>query len=105
MKNIFGLTIKLSQALKRKDQDIVNVINLVETLKQTLQMMRDSGWETLQNQVCSFCLNYDINVPNIDYKFFYSRAIATQDLRYHKCVMVPHWNILQCPRYVNSKVE
>ncbi|XP_031250521.1 uncharacterized protein LOC116108405 [Pistacia vera] len=46
MKGIIGFTTELSQTLQRKD-DIVNTMILVEARKQALQLMRDSGWETL----------------------------------------------------------
>ncbi|XP_031252128.1 uncharacterized protein LOC116110025 [Pistacia vera] len=67
---IFGFTNELSQALQKKDQDIVNAMNLVEACKQALQLMRDNGWETLLSKVYSFCANHDIDVPNMDDKFF-----------------------------------
>ncbi|XP_031258809.1 zinc finger MYM-type protein 1-like [Pistacia vera] len=70
MKDILGFTNELSQALQRKDQDIVNAMNLVEACKQALQLMRDNGWETLLSKVYSFCANHDIDVPNMDDKFF-----------------------------------
>ncbi|XP_031250534.1 uncharacterized protein LOC116108418 [Pistacia vera] len=65
MKGIIGFTTELSQTLQRKD-DIVNTMILVEACKQALQLMRDSGWETLLSKVCSFCANHDINVSNMD---------------------------------------
>ena len=43
MKTILGITNDLSQALQRKDQDIVNVMALVKVTKQQLQRMRDDG--------------------------------------------------------------
>ena len=43
MKNILGITNELSMALKKKkkNQDIVNVMDLVKVPKQRLQVMRD----------------------------------------------------------------
>ena len=43
MKKLLGITNELSQALQRKDQDIVNAMNLVRICKLQLQMLRDSG--------------------------------------------------------------
>ena len=43
MKNILGITNDLSQALQRKDQDIINAMALVAVCKQRLQAMRDNG--------------------------------------------------------------
>ncbi|KAL4615757.1 hypothetical protein ACB092_07G150100 [Castanea dentata] len=48
MKNILEITNKLSIALqKKKNQDIVNVMDLVKVSKQRLQVMRDDEWESL----------------------------------------------------------
>ena len=43
MKTILGITNDLSQALQRKDQDIVNAMALVKVTKQQLQRMKDDG--------------------------------------------------------------
>ncbi|XP_028112210.1 uncharacterized protein LOC114310433 [Camellia sinensis] len=66
MKSVLGITNDLSQALQRKDQDIVNVIGLVEVCKQQLQMMTDSGWSSLMDEVSSFFNKHCIDVPNMD---------------------------------------
>ncbi|AES65839.1 general transcription factor-like zinc finger protein, putative [Medicago truncatula] len=42
MKKVLSITHKLSQALQRSDQDIVNVMKLVKMSKQKLQTIRDS---------------------------------------------------------------
>ncbi|XP_057790841.1 uncharacterized protein LOC131007949 [Salvia miltiorrhiza] len=47
MRQILGITHELSQVLQRKDQDIVNAMNLVKVEKTCLQAMRDDGWEIL----------------------------------------------------------
>ncbi|XP_075645560.1 uncharacterized protein LOC142616631 [Castanea sativa] len=44
MKGVLGISNELSQALQRKDQDIVNAMKLVDISKQRLQVMRDDGW-------------------------------------------------------------
>ncbi|XP_065630786.1 uncharacterized protein LOC136068063 [Quercus suber] len=44
---VLGISNELSQALQRKDQDIVNAMKLVDISKQRLQVMRDDGWNTL----------------------------------------------------------
>jgi len=47
MKEILGITNELSEALQRKEQDIVNVMTLVEIAKQRFQAMRENGWDSL----------------------------------------------------------
>ncbi|XP_024190666.1 uncharacterized protein LOC112194680 [Rosa chinensis] len=66
MKVLLGTTNQLSQALQRRDQDIVNAMNLVKVCKEQLQNMRDNGWGSLLSQVVSFCEKQEIDVPNMD---------------------------------------
>ena len=66
MRSILGITNDLSQALQRKDQDIVNAMRLVQLSKQRLQLMRDSGWSSLLNDITSFCGKICIDVPSMD---------------------------------------
>ncbi|KAJ8768088.1 hypothetical protein K2173_021028 [Erythroxylum novogranatense] len=54
MKKILGITNELSQALQRKDQDIINAISFIKVSKQRLQMMRDDGWQLLFDETSSF---------------------------------------------------
>ncbi|XXG68310.1 hypothetical protein AAC387_Pa06g1426 [Persea americana] len=66
MRDILGVTNELSNALQRKDQDLVNAMKLVRISKQRLQMMRDDGWDSLLSEVHSFCDKYEIIIPNMD---------------------------------------
>ena len=50
MLTILGITHDLSQALQKKDQNIVNVIDLVKTTKLQLENMRKDGWNTLMHK-------------------------------------------------------
>lgn len=69
MKALLAITSELSQVLQRKDQDIVNAIYLVQTSKRRLQMMRESGWDSLFLVVSSFCEKNEIDVLNMDDTF------------------------------------
>ncbi|XP_048426604.1 uncharacterized protein LOC125470892 [Pyrus x bretschneideri] len=73
MKDILGITNELSQALQRKDQDIINAMKLVGVCKQRLEIMRKSGWDSLLCEVSEFFLKHDIDVPNMD-DMFLSRS-------------------------------
>ncbi|KAJ9542947.1 hypothetical protein OSB04_029453 [Centaurea solstitialis] len=66
MKEIMGITDKLCQTLQQKSQDIVNALALVSTTKTLIQKLRDEGWETLLDQVVSFCNNNSILVPDMN---------------------------------------
>ncbi|XP_052292572.1 uncharacterized protein LOC112498222 isoform X2 [Citrus sinensis] len=69
MKNILGFANELSQALQRKDQDIVNSMKLVSICKLGLQRMRKHGWNSLLIQVSSFCEKHFISVPVMETMF------------------------------------
>ncbi|XP_050139329.1 uncharacterized protein LOC126615543 [Malus sylvestris] len=66
MKKVLGITNDLSQALQKKDQDIVNAMNLVNICKGRLQRMRENGWESLFDEVSSFCDKNRIKIPSMD---------------------------------------
>ncbi|KAM1995551.1 hypothetical protein ACFX15_028585 [Malus domestica] len=69
MKVISGLTNDLSQALQRKDQEIVNAMALVKSCKEKLYWMRNNGFDALVDEVSSFCEKHHIDVPNMEEAF------------------------------------
>ena len=72
MKKIMGITNALSEALQRKDQDIVNAMGLVKVSKQQLQATREHGWDFLLDEVCLFCEKHEIIIPKMDEMFITS---------------------------------
>ncbi|PUZ62401.1 hypothetical protein GQ55_4G354500 [Panicum hallii var. hallii] len=66
MIELLSITDSLSNALQRKDQDIVEAMNLIMDVRDCLQDMRDNGWEPLFKRVKLFCDKNEIKVPNID---------------------------------------
>ena len=83
MKTVLGITNELSQALQRKDQDIINAVKLVNISKQRLQSLRDDGWEPLLIEVSLFCTTHDVDIPNMD-DMFLSKGRSRQSSRDHK---------------------
>ncbi|KAJ9541078.1 hypothetical protein OSB04_027584 [Centaurea solstitialis] len=69
MRTLLGITNQLSQALQRKEEDIVNAMNLVGICKKQLQDLRDNGWDSMLKQVTLFCKKHDIDVCNMDGMF------------------------------------
>ncbi|XP_034205316.1 uncharacterized protein LOC117619459 [Prunus dulcis] len=69
MKAILGLTNDVSQALQKKDQEIVNAMALVKSCKEKLHWMRNNGFDALVEEVSSFCDKHHIDVPNMDEAF------------------------------------
>ncbi|XP_016648908.1 PREDICTED: uncharacterized protein LOC103328154 [Prunus mume] len=55
MKAILGLTNDASQALQKKDQEIVNAMALVKSCKEKLHWMRNNGFDVLVDEVSLFC--------------------------------------------------
>ncbi|XP_062100351.1 uncharacterized protein LOC133806242 [Humulus lupulus] len=69
VKNILGITNELSQVLQKGDQDIVNALDLVKICKKQLQMMRDNGWDSLVEEVSSFCMKFNIDVLDMNHMY------------------------------------
>ena len=44
----------------------MNAMKLIDISKQRLQAMRDDGWNTLLEEVSTFCAKNNIDVPDID---------------------------------------
>eukprot|EP00258_Populus_trichocarpa_P041550 XP_024457569.1 zinc finger MYM-type protein 1 [Populus trichocarpa] len=66
MNSVLAVTNEFSQALQRKDQDIENAMSLLKTSKERFKMMRENDWESLLEEVSSFCIKHDIDILNMD---------------------------------------
>jgi len=66
LRRILAVTNEFSQALQRKDQDIENAMSLLKTSKERFKMFRENDWESLLEEVSSFCIKHDINILNMD---------------------------------------
>ncbi|XP_057428022.1 uncharacterized protein LOC130721274 [Lotus japonicus] len=69
MVEILGFTNDLSEALQKRDQDLLNALSLVQATKEELQEMRNDGWEELISKVMKICNKHDIDVPDLDALF------------------------------------
>ncbi|XP_049386429.1 uncharacterized protein LOC125850608 [Solanum stenotomum] len=70
MLKVLAMSNELSKILQKKDQDIVNVVEFLNITKKRLQDMRENGWESLLNDVSSFCDVHDILIPKLDKSYF-----------------------------------
>nr|XP_018622401.1 uncharacterized protein LOC108942821 [Nicotiana tomentosiformis] len=61
---------ELNSSLQRMDQDIVNSMGLLALTKQRLQEMGDSEFESLKDDVSSFCDKHEIIIPKMDARYF-----------------------------------
>ncbi|XP_022867080.1 uncharacterized protein LOC111386832 [Olea europaea var. sylvestris] len=66
MRSVLAMSNELLKALQRKDQDIMSAMQLVRLCKRRLHIMRDEGWDSFFEEVCSFCQQHYIYVPNMD---------------------------------------
>jgi hypothetical protein len=71
MQEIFGYTEDLSRSLQKKDQDIVNAMELVNLTKFHLQCLREEeGWNGFLQRVTSFCVKYKIEVVDMEGPYY-----------------------------------
>ncbi|XP_071740059.1 uncharacterized protein [Rutidosis leptorrhynchoides] len=61
-----GVTNVLSQALQKKDQNILEAVSLVQATKMTLQNFRANGFDELLKDVNSFCQNHGLEMLSMD---------------------------------------
>jgi len=67
MQIVLGFSADLNHALQKKDQDIVNAVELISLTKLQLHGLRqDIGWEDFLKEVDSFCVKNKIKIPNMD---------------------------------------
>ena len=66
MKRLLGITNSLSMVLQEKDQNILNAINQIRTVKDDLQDLRESGWDGLVREVDTFCRANEIPIVNME---------------------------------------
>ncbi|KAK9050926.1 hypothetical protein SSX86_027551 [Deinandra increscens subsp. villosa] len=74
MKHILGITNTLCEALQRKDQDILNACELVKSTKKDLQDFRLEGFDSLLEDVTSFCDQHDIEVVKMEDEYVDTRS-------------------------------
>ncbi|XP_060194887.1 uncharacterized protein LOC132624070 [Lycium barbarum] len=56
---------ELSRPLEKKDQDIINAMELLNLAKIRLQKMRESELESMMDEVYSFCGKHDTLIPKM----------------------------------------
>ncbi|XP_019256474.1 PREDICTED: zinc finger MYM-type protein 1-like [Nicotiana attenuata] len=74
MLKVLALTFDLNMALQKKDQDIVSAMKLVDFAKRQLQVMRESGWNSLVEEVSLFCVKHDIVIPEMDMNYYRGKS-------------------------------
>ncbi|XP_074324622.1 uncharacterized protein LOC141661498 isoform X1 [Apium graveolens] len=77
MKNVLGITNELSQALQRKDQDLLNAMDLVKAAKIRFQNLRENG---LVFNLLKLALTLPVATATVE-RAFSSMKIVKQSLR------------------------
>ncbi|XP_016498890.2 uncharacterized protein LOC107817546 [Nicotiana tabacum] len=70
MLKVLAMSNELNKILQKRDQDIVNAVKFLKITKKRLQDMRETGWESLLDDVSSFCHMHDIIIPKMDESYF-----------------------------------
>ena len=83
MKTVLGITNELSQALQRKDQDLVNAMDLVKSCKRRFQHTRDNGWQSLLEETYDLYKEFN-KYPKYGRYVCSSRKIKTLGIKIHK---------------------
>ncbi|KAL6652604.1 hypothetical protein ACP70R_011529 [Stipagrostis hirtigluma subsp. patula] len=68
MEKIMKITDVLCQTLQKKSIDILNAMNSVSNTKVLLGELRNEGWESLLEEVKSFCEKHEIEIPDLNRK-------------------------------------
>jgi hypothetical protein len=88
LNEIFGYTNDLCIALQKREQDIVNAMDLLEFTKVELNVLRqDSGWQDFLNRVTSFCEKHKVRVADMNAKYIpqqRSRQFYKGAINYHR---------------------
>ncbi|KAG5594829.1 hypothetical protein H5410_036061 [Solanum commersonii] len=74
MLKVLAMSNELSKILQKKDQDIVNAVEFLNITKKRLQDMRKNGWESLLDDVSSFCDVHDILILKLDESYFLGKS-------------------------------
>ncbi|XP_023756095.1 uncharacterized protein LOC111904576 [Lactuca sativa] len=82
-KEIMEIVDLLCQALQKQSQDILNALRLVVSTKLLLQKMKDERWDSFLSHVKSFCLERNIDIPNLSSSYFSIGARACNERSDH----------------------
>ncbi|KAM3328908.1 hypothetical protein ACQJBY_026167 [Aegilops geniculata] len=69
MERIMKITDVLCLKLQHKSLDIANALDCVSNTKVLLGELREDGWDNLFEDVKSFCVKHEIDIPDMDQKY------------------------------------
>ena len=68
MEKIMKITDVLCQTFQKKSLDILNALDSLKNTKTLLGNLREDGWEPLLEEVNSFCVKHEIDIPDMSLK-------------------------------------
>ena len=78
MEKIMKITDVLCQKLQYKSLDILNAMDSVSNTKVLLGELREHGWDSLLEEVKSFCVKHEIDIPDLDRKYVFLLSKITE---------------------------
>jgi hypothetical protein len=74
--------------LQQKFQDILTAVQLVANTKKLIQKLRDEDWDSLLEEVVSFCKKFEIDIPDlgaccVQHRGLHQRDHITVEHQYH----------------------
>ena len=69
MERIMKIMDVLCLKLQHKSLDIANALDCVSNTKVLLGELREDGWDNLFEDVKSFCVKHEIDIPDMDQKY------------------------------------
>ena len=98
MNEIFGYTTDFCQALQKRDQDVVNAMDLLAFTKVELDVLReDDGWREFLEKVTCFCVKHKVKVVDMagNYRPIQrSRKLYKDAINYHRFHADMFWGVI-----------
>lgn len=69
MERIMKITDVLCQTLQKKSMDILNALDTLSNTKVLLADLREEGWEPLIEEVKTFCVKHEVEIPDMSRKY------------------------------------
>ncbi|XP_073360019.1 uncharacterized protein [Aegilops tauschii subsp. strangulata] len=90
MERIMKITDILCVKLQNKSLDIANALDCVSNTKSLLAELRQDGWESLFEDVKSFCVKHEIDIPDMDQRYV---DVTKSRNKHHNTTVIHHYKV------------